>query len=308
MNSGAAFITDDILYRVMAKLVLLKRGATGCSGTFNVVIQPGNTQGSVNDFLNNSKFPDLATFSNLMLTTFGAACEVSSKAGNSFDVQAPTSASPFATVKAQVSAACLRVQIEFVLSQVQQGSLQPGTDGLPCSLLTGKVKGDWDQRMKTLVRILFLDKLKSGDNGGGPVLSATVAAHIQNDLLSLDTFVGPDSYSLFGCGDTERNTDSSQDREDSASSEGDFLDSVGDAGDWFLHFLIDLGLFLTPAGAAAALSSVLPPGASDAVIVAISTLGYPHLPVDSDPGDRKPSVDDRDDPVPEEPACHRRPA
>jgi hypothetical protein len=44
----------------------------------------------------------------------------------------------------------------------------------------------------------ILDKLNSGDTGVGPVVSAAVAAHIQNDLISLDTSVGPDSYSLFG--------------------------------------------------------------------------------------------------------------
>jgi hypothetical protein len=153
-----------------------------------------------------------------------------------------------------------------VLSHVSQGDFQPGSSDIPCHLNPfDTTKGDWDMRMRTLVRILLLDKAQSGDTGAEPILSAATSAHIQNDLLSLETSVGTDTYSIFGCGDTERDTDNSQDREASASSEGDFLDSVSDAGGWFLKFLIELYFFLTPEGAITAVASVLPSPLSAAV-------------------------------------------
>ena len=280
-GTGATFINDGVLYRAMAKLALLKTGASECGGTFNVVIRRGNTQGSVGDFFNNSHFLILPDFAAFMSDTFGRACEfdLDPKDGktdvNRIEVDAPASnsANPFATVTSQITAACLKAEIEFVLSQVSQGDFQPGSSDIPCHLNPfDTTKGDWDMRMRTLVRILLLDKAQSGDTGAEPILSTATSAHIQNDLLSLETSVGTDTYSIFGCGDTERDTDNSQDREASASSEGDFLDSVSDASGWFLKFLIELYFFLTPEGAITAVASVLPSPLSAAVAV-LNALG-----------------------------------
>jgi len=216
-----------------------------------------------------------------MSDTFGRACEfdLDPKDGKTdvnrieVDAPAPNSANPFATVTSQITAACLKAELEFVLSQVSQGDFQPGSSDIPCHLNPfDKTKGDWDMRMRTLVRILLLDKAQSGDTGAEPILSTATSAHIQNDLLSLETSVGTDTYSIFGCGDTERDTDNSQDREASASSEGDFLDSVSDASGWFLKFLIELYFFLTPEGAITAVASVLPSPLSAAVAV-LNALG-----------------------------------
>ena len=171
-GTGATFINDGVLYRVMAKLTLLKRGATECAGIFNVVAGKGQSQGSVKDFFNSALFPELGTFSNMMQQTFGTPCTVESllngKTGNSFDVEPPKdpSSNPFATVTTHLTAGCLKAQIEFVLSQVSQGDFQPGSSDIPCHLNPfDKTKGDWDMRMRTLVRILLLDKAQSGDTG-----------------------------------------------------------------------------------------------------------------------------------------------
>ena len=77
-GTGATFINDGVLYRVMAKLTLLKRGATECAGIFNVVAGKGQSQGSVKDFFNSALFPELGTFSNMMQQTFGTPCTVES--------------------------------------------------------------------------------------------------------------------------------------------------------------------------------------------------------------------------------------
>jgi hypothetical protein len=137
-GTGATFINDGVLYRVMAKLTLLKRGATECAGIFNVVAGKGQSQGSVKDFFNSALFPELGTFSNMMQQTFGTPCTVESllngKTGNSFDVEPPKdpSSNPFATVTTHLTAGCLKAQIEFVLSQVSQGDFQPGSSDIPC--------------------------------------------------------------------------------------------------------------------------------------------------------------------------------
>ena len=99
---------------------------------------------------------------------------------NRIEVDAPASnsANPFATVTSQITAACLKAEIEFVLSQVSQGDFQPGSRDIPCHLNPfDTTKGDWDMRMRTLVRILLLDKAQSGETGAEPILSADLGAY-----------------------------------------------------------------------------------------------------------------------------------
>jgi hypothetical protein len=273
-NTGAMFIDDAILYPIIAKLLWLKQGLGDCTGTFNVPYQ----MGAIGDFFNDSRFTTLEDFIRVMGNTFGSPCATST-----FDVRAPAvfppSPTPFTTVTSRMSADCLRAQIAFVLSQMLQGNFQPGSSDVPCGLNPDSnsfTNGDWDMRMKTLIRILYIDAATFGDNVSPSILAGlpppdahpedqSLRGYIENHLISLETEVGTDSYSVLGCGDNERDTDSSQDREDSANSDGDVLDTVGDVGNWFIKFLVHLILSLTAGGLVGAVAGLA--GGGTAVIL-----------------------------------------
>jgi hypothetical protein len=235
---------------VIAKLQWLKSGHSGCHGKYNVI---GN-------FYDPTNFPDGPSMQALMVNTFGSDCSGATE----------DAATTKGKVTSVLSAACLKVQVNFVLNHVQELDTYPGTDPLPCNLV-GSQKGDWDVRMKDLIRIIFLDSRQQGDSGIASVLSVvrpdgrTTRDYILQDLITVDGGPGPDSYSWLACGDNEKDTGPPQDREDENSSSDDFWDSVGDFFSWLFKRLLLLVGFLTAAGLLALVPGVL--GAAAAALV-----------------------------------------
>lgn len=102
--------------------------------------------------------------------------------GIAFTAVEPSPGQKFTIVDSQVSGDCLKAQIHFVLSQIQEGNQFPGTSGLPCDISTlgnpvGNLgtQGDWDMIMRTLIRILFLDGANVSDSGSNSILSNLAA-------------------------------------------------------------------------------------------------------------------------------------
>jgi hypothetical protein len=228
----------------MAKLQWLKLGNTGCSGTYSVA----------------GAFGTEATIEQEESDTFGAVCGP----GNGGVVQRVTDPCPgcrpptfLTTVQSTIAGSCLKAQINFVLNNVEQADTYPGTDGegsIPCvsgaSIIPPSipnVKGDWDMRMKALIRILFLDNLRHGAKAVPSVLSSvrpdglTTYDYIQQKLISLRPDVGRDGYPVTGCGDNEKEVGSPQDREDEAESDSNFWNSIGDIFAWPVKWLAGIG-------------------------------------------------------------------
>jgi hypothetical protein len=133
--------------------------------------------------------------------------------------------------------------------------------------------------MKTLVRILFLDSLRQGDNGVPSLLDVvrpgdgrTTRDYVLQDLITVDGGPGPDTYYLWGCGDNEKDTGAAQDREDEngQNSDGGFLDSVGDIFSWLQKLIV----VLAAAGAASTVTLILglAPSAAAALVAALGAL------------------------------------
>jgi hypothetical protein len=221
---------DGYLGMVMAKLEWLKIHPTGCDNPVPYTV--------AGVFYDPNNFKDEATMESVMAQTFGSDCSNSPGLNNAIENASGTSGTnplSYITVSSQVSAACLKAEINFALSRVQEGDRFPGTDKLPCFSATPatdfehfKIKfqpGDWDAKMKSLIRILFLDKPIR--IGGNSILSSLPApsgfsddqnlrGYIQNELITVDGPPGEDTvgYKILGCGDHEKDTGSAQDRED----------------------------------------------------------------------------------------------
>jgi hypothetical protein len=178
-----------------------------------------------------------------------------------------------------VTRECLTSEVNYALRAIQRGYALPGTDGLPCNLYeAGAVKGDWDMRMKILIRAVLLDQQQSQTCNAGPILSAVVPIdnnlifapvsplssvegtsdlstrdYILQQLITVDGHVGDDSYSWAGCGDNEYATGSPQDREDSHEGADNFWNSLGDIFSWFLRRIVPI---LAVAGIAVTLAAL----------------------------------------------------
>jgi hypothetical protein len=223
-----------------------------CSGTYQV---PGNA------FYQSPQFPNEAAFEQDMRAIFGGDC-------NNVTEKATENKITGTTVQSIIDGSCLKAEINYVLNHVQQLDAFPGTDGAACDVF-GKQKGDWDVRMKSLIRIVFLDSLSRGDTGPSSSLldvvrpdGRTTRDYVLQDLITVDGGPSPDTYYLWGCGDNEKDTGSAQDREDE-NGDGGVLDSVGDVLGWFAKLILILAAPGT-AGAVASIASVL--GITPAVV------------------------------------------
>jgi hypothetical protein len=291
---------DGLLRFVMAKLAWLALGNGDCSGTFNVVFVKGDESDFFNA-TNQTQFDNLNNFMSIYTDPkkggFGIDCNPPfGRTSFSFQPAQPPNA-PFLTVQATVTMPCLRAQMEAVLPKLIQGDAQPGTSGLPCNIATpDKISdilqtleglivgnpanlsylttvGDWDFKMKALIRILFLDITSRGEKGAPLILSPQLRHHILYDLISISGGPGPDSYSWLDCGDNEKDTGSAQDDtsaaqdledENSSSSADNFFDSIGDIFSWFLKRLIEFVVLaavaasnIGTAGVAATVAAIL---------------------------------------------------
>jgi hypothetical protein len=163
----------------------------------------------------------------------------------------------------RVDAECMRVQIENAILRMTPGLL--GTSGIPCVTLTA-AGGDYDMSLRHLVRLYYLD---TPSRGMRPAVSAVAKAHIVNRLFTTSGPLEPDSYSLFGCGNSEQDQGTPQERADEESFWDNVADTLGDSLKW-------LGLFLalfSVAGLLIALGGVIGTTIVVAGIVVGVTLG-----------------------------------
>ena len=147
-----------------------------------------------------------------------------------------------------VSAQCLRIQVnEAVRLMSVKGQL--GSSGLPCyGNPLDLTEGEWDVSVRDLMRVYYLDALADGT-----VLQSAQRNHIVNDLFTLGTRLGPESYSWLQCGNTEEETGSPRDRADERDWGDDAWDDLWNAFKWLLRrliyavvlFLVALALVLT---------------------------------------------------------------
>jgi hypothetical protein len=191
-----------------------------------------------------------------------------------------------------ITANCLRAEANYAVRAIRRTYALPGTSGLPCNLYeAGTVTGDWDFRMKPLMRLLYLDQLPDGRQGR-PVLSDTVGSdaflippdfaslstsdYVKQQLITVSGSAGPDSYAWEACGDNENDTGSAQDREDEHDVGSDILNSLGGDLTWLLRRLLFILIILGISGvfAAAALTwGTLAQLAAVAVVTVVALAG-----------------------------------
>jgi hypothetical protein len=252
---------DDVVRFAMAKLEWLQtHNFSDCDGLFYVPNQTGN----VADFYDNPLFGSETAFSAEFATIFNTDKHAECGPGAvSFKVVTPVKSQSYVVVQSHVSSQCLQREINVALQHIQQGNAQPGTNGLPCDLAS-LVVGDWDMRMKGLIRIIFLDQRRQTPQGTMSALSEltpdgtmTTRQYILQNLISIDGGPGQAAYSWTACGDNEKDTGSAQNRDDDNGEESDLLDSVGDILTWFLRRLILIAALLTVAGVIAAVGGLV---------------------------------------------------
>jgi hypothetical protein len=176
-------IFDNAQYVILAKLQWLKLVILGAMAVYNVA----------GDFYS-SMFPSERQFEQQMMTTFGDACS-----GVTEDAHISTPMPPFLRVHSVISGSRLRAEINYVLNYVHELDAFPGTDGAACGMI-GTQKGDWDVRMKSLMRMLFLDSRQTPNPSVLPNYLRPDRAtrdYILQDLITVDG--GPDA-TLTTCG------------------------------------------------------------------------------------------------------------
>jgi hypothetical protein len=165
---------------------------------------------------------------------------------------------------------CLRTQLNFALSHMQEGNKQLGSSGLPCNgNPLDPTNGEWDVTVRDLIRITFLN---NNQDIGKPLDDSTVS-HIRNDLITVDSKLGDPDYFWAQCGDTEHSTGSAEDRADENSWIQEALQSVGDILTWLFRRLILILIVLTAAGVVASLVAALSTvgaGVAAAALVAVA--------------------------------------
>jgi hypothetical protein len=256
-NPAAMNWSDDLLVRVMAKIKWLQHH-DNCFGTFHI------------------KDSDEVDAVNLA----GAIFRQWAQCGGGADAQMmsnPTNHPSSLDMSMKLNRKCLAAQVNYVLAGIQEGDTYPGTDGIPCYLV-GTQKGDWDVRMKMLIRILYLDQGGPKGAGGANVLTQAVHDHIQFDLITVDGAPGQDGYSWLACGDHEKSTGSPQDREDENNMGSDFLDSIGDAASWLCKRLVIIVLIVTVVELLAAIPGIGGILAAGVAVVGIAGILVAEIP------------------------------
>ena len=169
---------------------------------------------------------------------------------------APNDSSDQVRIDFAVGRDCMRGQINAALESMKVDG-QMGTDKAPChgkGILAGEgTHGDWDMTVRNLTRIVYLD-----DRYGRTVLNPVVRDHIENDLLTADGPPADPTYPLWGCGNTQESTGTSQDRAD----ERGWVDDVGDwlkdnIPDWLKYLLVVFVFFAVAAAVAAAVGGAI---------------------------------------------------
>jgi hypothetical protein len=129
---------------------------------------------------------------------------------------------------------CMRSQIETAIGLIDPGRL--GTSGLPCGLVNSIHEGDYDMFLKDLVRLYYLGA-SGRPTAATLALSKSTTDHIVNHLFTASGARESDSYSLVGCGNTEQDQGTAQERADEDNFWNDLGDTLGDIFKWLAIFL-----------------------------------------------------------------------
>jgi hypothetical protein len=194
------------------------------------------------------------------------------------------------TLTFQVNGLCMRTEVNRMIS-ILTAPNQLGSSNLPC-ISGGLVEtmippiiphpvpkfdteGELDVNVRDFARMFHLNKNRS-------ILDEPVRSHIRDKLLIAWGPLGPETYSILDCGNTEHSEGTPQELLDERAFLDETLDDLGDAGLWLLKRLAILAiLFNTPiATLAGALVNLLGGGAavpalvgSPALVAAVATVG-----------------------------------
>ena len=205
-------------------------------------------------------FPKIAADVNARFArTFGDACK-----SVLTTLSLTADAHPLFHVTYDVSPDCLSAEFNYAIQEVYVTGQMGSGKGMPCHVF-GKLadsEGNWDFSMRSLIRVLYLDSLYTQLHPSQRQIKALLTTknrnHIREDLITTSIDLGPPSYPITGCGNTDHAAGDATSRVD----DGGFFDNVGDdlgnARDWLLkHWYISYPL-LGPVVAGA-----------DAVVVAV---------------------------------------
>ncbi|TPQ39699.1 hypothetical protein C2U70_06575, partial [Bradyrhizobium guangdongense] len=196
----------------------------------------------------------------------------------------------WASITYQISALCLKAQLERVVGQLEYKDAQVGTDGLPClskaigSFLTPpivpnneftfSVKGDLDVDVRDATRLYFLNE-RARDKGF-PILSEEARIHVRDKLLILHGPPGDAANGVLNCGNSEHSDEPPSELLDDDSWLESAIDDLGDAAFWLSKRLALL--LVLNAGAPAVLAllgegAAIPPlAAALAIAPAVATV------------------------------------
>jgi hypothetical protein len=192
-----------------------------------------------------------------------------------------------------VNGICMRAQVNAAVAAMTYDA-QVGTDKLPCvsdALLssltplsiftppqTGILRaGDGDIVIRDMTRVFFLNQnlTKTRET----ILTTANAARLRDKLLTLHGRVGPESYPILSCGNTERSSETPQQLLDEKSWLDEAWNDLGDAFDWFARRAVVFTVLGGPAAVAALIGAgaAIPGAATVAAIAAIGAIGINEL-------------------------------
>jgi hypothetical protein len=174
---------------------------------------------------------------------------------------------PAIDVDFEVTWACMVDEVNFALMEAQANGYV-GTDKMICGFFrkpSGELAadpvseltpGDWDVVVRDLLRVTFIDR-----NARNLVLAPATQTHIFNHLLTISGPLEEESYSIFECGNQERDTGSAQERadEDSWTNDDGPLKDFVDLAKWLWNRLLIFAAVAAALIAVSAVAIVFPP-------------------------------------------------
>lgn len=119
---------------------------------------------------------------------------------------------------------------------------QAGSSDLPCyALVEGKVHGEYDVTLRNLSRVLNVHPRGAHES----ILNPGTLAHVRDELMTLDGGPVNESYSIYECGNTQRDVGPPESRAEHYTFASDAEDALEDAGNaigngigWFVQNIL----------------------------------------------------------------------
>lgn len=181
------------------------------------------------------------------------------------------------TLTFEVNGNCMRKEVNRMISILGTPD-QLGSSGLPCisgfasDLMIPPIvphdspalttEGELDVHVRDYTRMFFLHRDK-------PILDQDVRDHIRDKLMIAWGPLGPETYSVLDCGNTEHSEGTPQDLLDERDFLDETLDDLGDLGLWLLKRLALFAFLLGPvASVLGALANLIGAGAAVPALIA----------------------------------------